>query len=52
MPGAENSYVWLAYLLCTLGALACVIWGLIAWNRPAEQDAESLHPAAEQPKAE
>ena len=33
MLGIEDTYVWLAYLLCILSTLLCVIYGLARWNR-------------------
>ncbi len=40
MLGIEDFYVLLAYLLCLLSALLCVIYGLINWNRGEEAVAE------------
>jgi heme exporter protein D len=34
--GIEDKYVWLAYLLCILSTLLCVIYGLARWNRGEE----------------
>lgn len=36
MLGIEDTYVWLAYLLCIASTLLCVIYGVISWNRGAE----------------
>jgi hypothetical protein len=36
MFGIEDTYVSLAYLLCILSALLCVIYGAINWNRGDE----------------
>ena len=33
MLGIEDGYVSLAYLLCILSALLCVVYGIINWNR-------------------
>jgi hypothetical protein len=33
MFGIPDAGVWSAYLLCILSALACVVYGLINWNR-------------------
>lgn len=40
MLGIDDSYVLLAYLLCLLSALLCVIYGLVAWNRGEEAISE------------
>jgi len=37
MLGIEDTYVWLAYLLCVLSTVLCVIYGLVTWNRGDEQ---------------
>ncbi len=33
MFGIEDPGVWLAYLLCILSTLFCVVYGLVNWNR-------------------
>jgi hypothetical protein len=33
MFGLEDKYVSLAYLLCILSTVLCVIYGLVNWNR-------------------
>jgi len=34
--GIEDEYVSLAYILCILSTLLCIIYGLINWNRGEE----------------
>jgi heme exporter protein D len=36
MLGIKDIYVWLAYLLCILSSLLCVVYGLVTWNRGEE----------------
>lgn len=36
MLGIESAGVWLAYLLCILSAILCVIVGLLGWNKADE----------------
>ena len=36
MLGIDDPYVWLAYLLCIASTIACVVYGLITWNRGDE----------------
>jgi hypothetical protein len=36
MLGIEDPGVWLAYLLCILSALFCIIYGMINWNKGDE----------------
>ena len=32
MLGIEDGWVVLAYLLCIVSALFCLVWGIIKWN--------------------
>jgi hypothetical protein len=41
MLGIEGFWVSLAYALCLLSALLCIFYGLINWNRGAEDAAPS-----------
>ena len=36
MLGIEDTYAWLAYVLCVLSTVLCVAYGLITWNRGDE----------------
>ena len=33
MFGIEDPWVALAYILCILSALLCLIWGVLKWNK-------------------
>ncbi len=33
MFGIEAPSIWLAYLLCVLSTVLCVVYGIINWNR-------------------
>ncbi|AQT70227.1 hypothetical protein STSP2_03433 [Anaerohalosphaera lusitana] len=37
MFGIESKGVLLAYLLCIVSTLICVVYGLITWNRGDEE---------------
>lgn len=37
MLGLETPAIWLAYLLCVLSALFCVVYGIINWNKGDEE---------------
>ncbi len=37
MFGIEAPSIWLAYLLSLLSALLCVVYGIIHWNKGAEE---------------
>ena len=36
MLGIEDIWVWLAYLLCILSTILCIVYGGICWNRGDE----------------
>lgn len=36
MFGIQDPGVWLAYLLCILSAVFCIIYGIINWNKGDE----------------
>ena len=53
MLGIEDKYVALAYLLCLLSTLTCVIYGIITWNRGAtDPQKEDVGWAQEEKKVE
>ncbi|NLF31717.1 MAG: hypothetical protein GX591_12615 [Planctomycetes bacterium] len=51
--GIEGPAVWLAYLLCILSTLLCIVYGLLNWNKGDEplRD-EDVKWAAEEKKVE
>ena len=53
MLGIEDKFVWLAYLLCILSTLLCVVYGALNWNRGDEQvKGEDVQWAAEENRVE
>lgn len=56
MWGIEDKWVLAAYLLCIGSAALCVIYGLVNWNRGAEEPelpvTEEAHWAEEEKKLE
>lgn len=54
--GIADPWVAAAYVLCILSALACVVWGVLKWNRAGvgdEEPAEEVRQwAAEEDKVE
>ncbi len=53
MLGIDDPYVLLGYLLCIAAVLLCVIYGLVNWNRGAEDtDADDVRWAAEEKEVE
>jgi hypothetical protein len=53
MLGIEDTYVALAYLLCLVSAVLCVVYGLITRNRgEAAAEPEDVQWAVEEKKVE
>jgi heme exporter protein D len=53
MLGIEDPYVWVAYLLCILSTILCVVYGLMHWNRGDETvEAADVQWAAQEDKVE
>jgi hypothetical protein len=42
MFGIEDPWIITAYLLCVLSAIACVVYGLINWNKGTEKEPEQM----------
>jgi hypothetical protein len=38
MPKVADIFIWLAYLLCIASTLACMIHGLLNWEKDKEPD--------------
>jgi hypothetical protein len=38
MLGINDPWILLVYLLCILSAVACVVYGLVNWNKGAENE--------------
>ena len=53
MLGIEDKWVALAYLLCRVSAVLCLVYGWFNWNRGDETvQEEDIHWAAEEDKSE
>ncbi|MDT8390919.1 MAG: hypothetical protein RRC34_10470 [Lentisphaeria bacterium] len=53
MLGMEDFWVGLAYLLCLLSSLVCVIYGIVNWNKGGDSlDKDDAVWAAEEDKLE
>ena len=53
MLGIEDKYVAVVYLLCIASALLCVVYGLLNWNRGADEaKTEDVSWAREEKKIE
>ncbi len=42
MLGIDNPGIYLGYLFAILGLLACVLYGIINWNKGAESDSSEI----------
>ncbi len=40
MLGMGDFSIFLAYVLCIASALACVVYGIVKWNKGAETESE------------
>jgi len=38
MLGIDDPQIWIAYVLCFLSAIACIIYGALKWNDGAEDE--------------
>ena len=53
MLGIEDLWVWLAYLLCIVSAILCVVYGIIFWNKGDESvQPDDIKWVAEEKKVE
>ena len=40
MLGISGWGCWLAYIICILSTILCIIYGIVMWNRGAEEEDE------------
>ena len=55
MLGIEDPWVILAYVLCIISAMFCLIWGIVKWNKDdpdQEPEEEIRHWAEEEDRVE
>jgi len=45
--GIPDFWIWSAYLLCVLSAAACVIYGVVNWNRGLDKEPEQVSEEAQ-----
>jgi len=50
MLGIEDQWVSIAYILCIVSALLCLVWGIIKWNKddPESESEEEIRQWAEE----
>ena len=42
MLGIPDFWIWGAYLLCLLSMVACVVYGMVNWNRGGEDEPRQI----------
>lgn len=42
MLGIPDFWIWIAYVLCILSAAACVVYGILNWNKGADNEAQQI----------
>lgn len=42
MLGINDPWILIAYLLCFLSAIACILYGVINWNKGAEKESDEF----------
>lgn len=52
MLGIPDFWIWSAYLLCILSAAACVIYGLINWNKGSDNEIKQIQEESNWEKVE
>ncbi len=38
MLGIDDPQIWIAYVLCIVSALGCMVYGLLKWNEEEQED--------------
>ncbi len=38
MLGIDDPQIWIAYILCFISAIGCIIYGAFKWNEEDAQD--------------
>ena len=46
MLGINDPWILMAYLLCILSTLACVVYGIRNWNKGAENEPDEISEGA------
>ncbi|SHE83254.1 hypothetical protein SAMN05444274_102517 [Mariniphaga anaerophila] len=52
MIGISDSWILLAYLLCALSTIACVVYGVINWNKGAKSESDDFQEESDWKKKE
>lgn len=52
MFGLSDPWIWSTYILCVISAGLCVAYGLVNWNKGAEEEKLQMIEEAEWEKAE
>ncbi|WP_331454364.1 symporter small accessory protein [Methanococcoides methylutens] len=38
MLGIDDPQIWLAYVLCIISALGCMVYGILKWNEEEDEE--------------
>jgi len=52
MLGIKDPWILTAYMLCFLSALACIVYGILNWNKGDENENEEISKKADWVKDE
>lgn len=52
MLGFTDPWIFIVYLLCILSTTLCVVYGIINWNKGADEEPEQIREEAEWEKGE
>ncbi|MDW7732082.1 MAG: hypothetical protein SCH66_06600 [Methanolobus sp.] len=52
MLGIKGPQIWIAYVLCFLSAIGCIIYGALKWNEGSEEDACGIVRTTARPEEE
>lgn len=50
--GIPDGWIWVAYILCIISAIICVVYGIANWNKGAENETAQVQEEKEWEKAE
>lgn len=42
MLGIPDASIWIVFFLCILSTIACVVYGLLHWNKGAENESSEI----------
>lgn len=52
MLGIPDFWIWSAYLLCILSTAACIVYGVVNWNKGADNEKQQIQEESNWEKVE